>query len=85
MRTFQSSDGTVWKVEAILPASSNIMIRFRHPDGDTSRLDRYNWHISSGPEARSVTSRLSPSRVMEQMDDAAVARMFARSMPISRP
>jgi hypothetical protein len=85
MRQFRSPDGTDWKVEAILPGSSNIMVRFRHPDGDSSRMDRYNWFISKGPEARSVTSRLSPERVMEQIDELTMSRLFARSMPVSRP
>lgn len=85
MKTYRSSDGTHWKVEAVLPGSSNAMILFRHPDGDSARLDRYNWFISRGPEARSVTSRLSPARVMEQLDDTSIGRLFARSMPVSRP
>lgn len=85
MKTFRSGDGTDWKVDAVLPGSSNAMVLFRHPDGDSARLDRYNWFISRGPEARSVTSRLSPERVMEQLDDTAIAQLFARSMPVSRP
>jgi hypothetical protein len=85
MKTFRSGDGIEWKVNAVLPGSSNAMVLFRHPDGDSARLDRYNWFISRGPEARSVTSRLSPERVMEQLDDASIARLFARSMPVSRP
>jgi hypothetical protein len=85
MRKFRSADGIDWRVEAALPGSSNIMVIFRHPDGGTSRLDRYNWYISKGPEARSVTSRLSPERVIEQIDDVALGRLFGRSMPVSRP
>jgi hypothetical protein len=85
MKVFDAPDGTRWKVEAALPGSSNAMVIFRHPNGDTARRDRYNWFISTGPEARSVTTRLSPQRVMEQMDDATIARLFARSMPVSRP
>jgi hypothetical protein len=61
------------------------MVVFRHPDGDSSRLDRYNWYISEGPEARSVTSRLSPQRVLESLDDQSINRLFRRSMPVSRP
>jgi hypothetical protein len=61
------------------------MVVFRHPNGDSSGRDRYNWFISSGPEARSVTSRLSPQRVMEQIDDVALTRLFQRSMPVSHP
>ena len=84
MRTYDSSDGTRWRVDVALPGSSNAMVIFRHPDGDSSGRDRYNWFISQGPEARSVTSRLSPARVMEQIDDALLKRLFARSMPVSR-
>ena len=85
MKTFRSGDGTEWKVDAVLPGSSNAMVLFRHPDGERSGLDRYNWFISRGPEARSVTSRLSPERVMEQLDESTIARLFTRSMPVSRP
>src|SRR5687767_9576115 len=85
MKTFKSPDGVEWHVETALPGSSNIMVVFRHSDGRTSRLDRYNWFISKGPEARSVTSRLSPERVLEQIDDVSLGRLFGRSMPVSRP
>jgi hypothetical protein len=61
------------------------MVIFRHPDGRTSRKDRYNWFISSQPEARSVTSRLSPDKVLKSIDDALLAKLFTRSMPVSRP
>ena len=84
MRTFRSSDGTDWTVDIALPGSSNVMVIFRHPDGDSSSKHRYNWYISSGPEARSVTSRLSTQRILEQLDEAAMVRLFRRSMPISR-
>jgi len=84
MRTFRGSDGIEWKVEVALPGSSNVMVLFRHPDGRSSSMDRYNWFISKGPEARSVTSRLSPERVMDQIDDASLGRLFGRSMPVSR-
>ena len=85
MRTYKGPDGIEWGVEIALPGSSNAMVMFRHPDGRTSRFDRYNWFISTAPEARSVTSRLSPERVMGQIDDVALGRLFARSMPVSRP
>jgi hypothetical protein len=67
------------------PGSSNAMILFRHPDGRTSRLDRYNWIISQGPEARSVTSRLSPDKVLEHLNATEIAALFKRSMPVSKP
>jgi len=82
---FVSPDGTEWMVTVDLPASSNAMVVFRHPDGDSARLDRYNWFISTGPEARSVTSRLDPDRILTQLDQATLARLFHRSMPVSRP
>ena len=84
-KTFTGPDGTVWGVNVQSPSSSNAMILFRHPDGRTSRLDRYNWIINQGPEARSVTARLDPERVLEQLDDATIKRLFGRSMSVSRP
>lgn len=84
MRTFRSPDGTEWKVDLTLPGSSNIMVVFRHPDGATSGRDRYNWFISSGPEARSVTSRLDPDKMGHLLDEVSLARLFSRSMPVSR-
>jgi hypothetical protein len=85
MKFFDAPDGTRWGVDVVMPGSSNAMVVYRHPDGLTSRRDRYNWFISSGPEARSVTSRLSPQRVLEQLDNVTIGRLFARSMPVSRP
>ena len=84
MTTFRSPDGVLWAVSVELPGASNAMVKFRHPDGRTSQLDRYAWYISDGPEARSVTARLSPKRVAESLDDAEIARLFRRSMPVSR-
>jgi hypothetical protein len=83
--TFQSPDGVVWTVTVDLPGSSNAMVIFRHPDGASSRKDRYNWYISRGPEARSVTSRLSKDKVLAALDQPTIAHLFRRSMPISRP
>ncbi|MEP6732253.1 MAG: hypothetical protein ABJE10_16525 [bacterium] len=85
MKSITTSDGTVWTVDIQAPGSSNSMIIFRHPDGRSSRLDRYNWVINQGPEARSVTSRLVPENVLASLDDPTIARLFARSMPVSRP
>jgi hypothetical protein len=82
-RTFSGPDGTVWLVSIRNPGSSNAMVVFRHPAGETSRLDRYNWYITRGPEARSVTSRLDPETVLEALDDRQLARLFRRSMPVS--
>jgi hypothetical protein len=85
MRSYRSADGTHWGIAVNLPGSSNAMVIFRHPDGESSRQDRYNWFISKGPEARSVTSRLSKERVLEGLTDDDLARLFRRSMSVSRP
>jgi hypothetical protein len=85
MRTWRSPDGTNWVVTVTLPGSSNAMVTFRHPFGAPARLDRYNWYLSSSPEARSVTSRLAPGKILDALTDDDVARLFRRSMKISRP
>ena len=85
MKSWRSPDGIDWVVDVDLPGSSNAMVIFRHPDGASARLDRYNWYISNGPEARSVTSHLSKSKVLDSLDDLAIARLYRRSMRISRP
>lgn len=85
MKTHQSTDGVVWNVVVQSPGSSNAMVLFRHPDGQSSRQDRYNWFISQGAESRSVTSRLSPDKVLEHLNASEIAALFRRSMPVSRP
>ncbi len=85
MKTYRSADGTTWNVIVQSPGSSNAMVVFRHPDGQSSRLDRYNWYISNGPESRSVTSRLVPEKVLERLNATEIAALFRRSMPVSRP
>ena len=85
MKSWRSPDGIDWVVDVDLPGSSNAMVVFRHPGGASALLDRYNWFISNGPEARSVTSHLSKSKVLESLDDLALARLYRRSMRISRP
>jgi hypothetical protein len=85
MKTFRSPDGTEWGVLVDLPGSSNAMVIFHHPDGASSRKNRYNWFLSQGPEARSVTSRLSKDKVLAGLDDTMLAALFRRSMPVSRP
>ncbi|MEO8334554.1 MAG: hypothetical protein ABI664_06255 [bacterium] len=84
-KSITTPDGIIWKVDVQSPGSSNAMIMFRHPDGRTSRLDRYNWIITQGPESRSVTSRLETDKVLDSLDQTEIARLFARSMPVSRP
>ena len=83
MRTFRSPDGVQWGVEITSPSFSNAVVYFRHPDGRTSRRDRYNWYLWQGPEARNVTARLKPAEVMERISDDDLMRLFRRSMPIT--
>ena len=85
MRKFQSPDGVIWGVDVDLPGSSNAMVIFRHLDAGSARLDRYSWFLSKGPESRSVTSRLSRQKVLDSLDEADLARLYRRSMPVSRP
>lgn len=85
MNSFRDSTGREWQIQITLPGSSNAMIIFRNMAADSSHADRYNWIISQGPEARSVTSRLDPEKVRSQLTDAQVKRLFIRSMPVSRP
>ena len=83
LREFKGSDGTKWGVDVRMPTASNAMIVFRHPGGDSSGRNRYAWHQWHGPEARSVTSRVSPDAVMKTLSDDVLSLLFRRSMPIS--
>lgn len=83
IRSFIAPDGTNWGMEVQLPGSSNAMVVFHHPGGSTARLDRYAWHLWSGPEARSVTARVSIEKVMSSLDSEKTALLFRRSMPVS--
>lgn len=83
MRVFTTPDGTRWGVEARSPSSSTVMVVFRHPDGRTSRFNRYAWHNWHGPESRSVTSRVKPDEALKKLTDEDIALLFRRSAPIS--
>jgi hypothetical protein len=83
MRNFEAPDGVRWGVEARSPGSSNVMIVFHHPDGRSSRRNRYAWYVWPGAEARDVTARLGVKQVMEHLTDADLARLFRRSMPVN--
>ena len=80
---FRGPDGTHWGVEVQVPGASNAMIVFHHPGGRTARLDRYAWEIWSGPESRSVTSRVPVEKIMQALTDDKLALLFRRSMPVS--
>jgi len=83
IRSFTGPDGTNWGVEVQLPGASNAMVVFHHPGGETARLDRYAWFLWNGPEARSVTSRVSAEKVMSALTPESTALLFRRSMPVS--
>ncbi len=84
-RTWRSPDGILWVVDVDLPGSSNAMVLFYHPGGKSGKTDRYAWYISNGPEARSVTSRLVKGKVLESLTDDDLAKLYRRSMKVSRP
>ena len=84
-RTFRGADGTVWGLEVRSPGASNAMLVFHHPDGGSSRLNRYAWVLVDGPEARDVTQRLDKAKVLDSLGDDRLALLFRRSMPISTP
>lgn len=83
MRDFRGADGVHWHIEVRSPGASNVMIVFRHPDGRSSRRNRYAWYIWSGAEACNVTARLTSKQVLEAVTDQDLALLFRRSMPIS--
>jgi len=84
MATYRSTDGTVWRVKVSNVGASNAVVLFQHPDGESTRKDRYNWYISKGPEAKSVTGRLDPKKVAQSLTGEDVDLLFRRSMPVSR-
>ena len=84
MKPFRGPDGTSWGVEVKLPGASNAMVVFHHPAEKTAQNDRYAWINWSGPESRSVTSRVSAEKVLEKLNDENLTQLFERSFPISR-
>ena len=84
MKAFRSPDGTHWGVEITSPSSSNAMVLFHHPNGQTSQLDRYAWFLSHGPQANNVTARLDPKKdVLDLLTERDIALLFRRSFPVS--
>jgi hypothetical protein len=57
------------------------MLVFQHPDGESSKLDRYAWINSM--QTTDPRERLSAKDVMERLSDDQVARLFRRSMMVS--
>ena len=85
MKSFRSPSGVHWGVDVRSPGASNAMVLFLHPDGHSSRKNRYAWYLEQGASARSVTTRLTPSTVLAALTDAELARLFRRSMPVDAP
>ena len=83
MREYRSPDGTNWKVAVKLPSHSSAMLTFLHPDGRTSKYDRYAWLNVGGATAANPRERLSAQAVMDTVTDADIARLFRRSMGVS--
>ena len=84
MKVFRSPDGTHWGVEITSPSSSNAIVLFHHPNGQTSSLDRYAWFLSHGPHANNVTARLDPKKdVLDLLTERDLALLFRRSFPVS--
>ena len=83
MRAFTGPDSTMWGVEVQNPGASNAVVVFRHPDRQTTRLDRYAWYITHGSESQNVTGRLNKRAVLDSLADADLQRLFRRSMPVS--
>lgn len=82
-RPFRAPDGLTWTAEVRAPGASQVMVVFEHPVRTRSALDRYAWWAYAGPEAADVTARLTPDTVLRQLDDAALADLFRRSIPIA--
>lgn len=83
MREFKAPDGSTWRIEVRLPGASNAMVVFHQPPGNGALGSRYAWYVWRGPEARSVTSRVSTDRVLDALTDADLERLYRRSMPIA--
>jgi hypothetical protein len=82
MKSFRSPDGTCWGVQAELAGASNALIVFHHPDGRTSRKDRYGWINWRGPEASNVQANLDLKAVHATLTDSLLEALFRRSVLI---
>lgn len=82
IRGFRTGDGTNWGVEVQLPGASNALIVFHHPDGRTSRKDRYAWLDWHGPEAGDVVANIDIDAVRASLNNGVIAELFKRSMLI---
>jgi hypothetical protein len=82
MKPYRGADGTDWGVEVQLPTFSRALIVFHHPDGTTSRKDRYAWYDWHGPESNDTQAKVSADKVRAALNDRVIADLFRRSIPI---
>lgn len=82
MKSFRSPDGTWWGVRVQSPSHSSALVLFAHPDGSTSKRDRYAWLNATTAEASDPRARLKPAAVLSTLDDGTLAKLFRRSMPV---
>lgn len=82
-RVYVAPDGTPWRVEMKNPGASNAQLVFHHPDPTRTRENRYAHYLARGPESQNVTGLIDTDAALENLDDAAVARLFRRSMVIA--
>ena len=66
MREYQSPDGITWKVDVRLPSHSSGMLLFNHPDGQSSKLDRYAWINSQ--RTTDPRDRLSAKEMLDHLE-----------------
>ena len=79
MQTFRSPDDTEWGVAIELTGASNVLVVFHHPDGRTSRKDRYAWMNWRGAEASNVKATVDPAAVRAMLTGPLIASLFRRS------
>ena len=83
VRTFVDGSGTNWRVKVDSPGASNAQVLFTHPDPARTRENRYAHYLWRGPESQHVSGRIDPRAVLDALDDAKLAQLFRRSMPMA--
>jgi hypothetical protein len=81
MREYRTPDGLTWKVVVQLPSHSGGMLVYKHPDGQSSKLDRYAWINSQ--QTTDPRERLTAKSLLDALTDNDLARLFRRSMMVS--
>ncbi|HEX9564948.1 MAG TPA: hypothetical protein VF981_13285 [Gemmatimonadaceae bacterium] len=84
MRAFQAPSGATWNVDVKLPSHSGAMLVFQHAGGQSMAGDRYAWINAGAAIVSDPRERLSATSLLESMSQAEIARLFRRSMAVSR-